>query len=75
MELAARAVLAQAHHTHPLHVLRLHLLLLGAPLLDDGDLAPDGEAVAPEEPGAAAAFEGGGADELGEALGLARLER
>ena len=73
MELAARAVLAQAHHTHPLHVLRLHLLLHGALLLDDGDLATDGEAVALQEPGAAA-FEGTGADEPGEAPGLARLE-
>jgi len=57
VELAARAVLAQEDHTHPLHVLRLHLLLLGAPLLDDGDLAPDGEAVALQEPGVAT-FEG-----------------
>ena len=74
MELAARAVLAQEDHTHPVHVLRLHLLLHGALLLDDGDLAPDGEAVALQEPAGAAAFEGTGADEPGEAPGLARLE-
>jgi len=74
VELAARAVLAQADHTLPLHVLRLHLLLLGTPLLDDGDLAPEGKAVALHEPVGAAAFEGAGADEPGEAPGLARLE-
>jgi len=41
----AEVVLALAEHPQPLHVRRLHELILHCRLLDDGDVAPDGEAV------------------------------
>lgn len=51
----AQVVVALAEHpqAQPRHVVRRHddLLLHGGPLLDDGDRAPDGEAVVLEEPG------------------------
>jgi len=50
----AQVVVALAEHpqAQPRHVVRLHDdLLLHGPLLDDGDRAPDGEAVVLEEPG------------------------
>ena len=46
----AEVVLALAEHPQPLHVRRLHELILDGRLLDDGDVAPDGEAVVLKEP-------------------------
>jgi len=47
----AQVVVALAEHPQPRQVVRLHGLLLHGLLLDDGDRAPDGEAVVLEEPG------------------------
>ncbi|KAJ1287670.1 hypothetical protein BS78_02G028900 [Paspalum vaginatum] len=60
----ARVVVTLAYQAHPLQVLRPHGFLPRHPLLDDGDLAPDGEAVVLEEPGT---LEGLPADESPEA--------
>ena len=47
----AQVVVALAEHPQPRQVVRLHDLLLHGPLPDEGDRAPDGEAVVPEEHG------------------------
>ena len=65
----AEVVLALAEHPQPLHVRRLHELILDGRLLDDGDVAPDGDAVVLKEPQKLQPLH---ADELREALAVAK---